>query len=137
MLSGVGPFCLTLSNRNHIYIINYSRNSCNGYVAQTIKYHKVETVRVLQYAPVTYLFTQHTLLIPQGPLEVLLRKPCKKNLPRKICPKKGRTLVIIKCWSWIRYTLVQVQSSSKATMILDLLTDSTGIHDLLKIELQI
>jgi hypothetical protein len=67
MLSGVGPFCLTLSNRNHIYIINYSRNISNGYVVQTIKHHKVETVRVLQYAQLTYLFTHHTLTIPQGP----------------------------------------------------------------------
>jgi len=67
MLSGVGPFCLTLSNRNHIYIMNYSRNRSNGYVVQTIKHRKVETVRVLQCAQLTYLFTQHTLLIPQGP----------------------------------------------------------------------
>jgi hypothetical protein len=79
----------SLSNRNDINMMDFPRNRCNGYVLQTVKHHKVETVRVLQYAYLTCLFKLRTLHIPQRPCQLQLWRKTKKMFLQNFVKKTG------------------------------------------------
>jgi len=79
----------SLSNLTDLNMVNFPRNSCNGYVVQTVKQEEVVPVQVPQYAQLTCLSTYHTFHIPNRPWQDRMEKTSEKKFAsRNLCKKQ-------------------------------------------------
>jgi len=80
----------SLSNLTDLNMVIFPRNSCNGYVVQTVKQEEVVPVQVPQYAQLTCLSTYHTFHIPSRSWQHRMRKTSEKKLASKnLCKKQA------------------------------------------------